>query len=52
MSVAPVATKMRVAAPRPNIALLLAERGDKAPQREAIEVPLHGNADTAGHFDI
>jgi hypothetical protein len=26
-----------VAAPRPNIALLLAERGDKPPQREAIE---------------
>src|ERR1035438_1734813 len=52
ISVAPVATKMRVAAPRPNIALLLAERGDKPPQREAIEVPIHGDADAAGNFDI
>jgi len=52
MSVAPVATKMRVAAPKPNIALLPAQSGDKPSQREAIEVPLHSDADATGNFDI
>ena len=52
MPVAPVAAKMRVAAPKPNIALRPAQRGDKPPQREAIEVPLHGDADAAGNFHI
>lgn len=51
MSVVPVATEMRVAAPRPSIALLAAERGNKPPQSEGIEVLIHRNAEAAWNLN-
>src|ERR1035437_2625470 len=51
MSVFPVATKMRVAAPKPSIALRLFEHGDQPCQRCRVETGRHCNAPPACQFN-
>src|ERR1035437_5759116 len=51
MSVLPVATKMRVAAPKPSIALRLFEHGDQPCQRGRVETRRYCNAPTTCQFD-
>src|ERR1035438_1668514 len=43
---------MRVAAPKPSIALRLFEHGDQPRQRGRVEASSHRNAPTAGQLDI
>src|ERR1035437_2489461 len=51
MSVLPVATKMRVAAPKPSIALHLFEHGDQPCQRGRVETGRYSNAPPACQFN-
>src|ERR1035437_10121789 len=51
MSVLPVATKMRVAAPKPSIALHLFEHGDQPCQRGRVETGRYCNAPPACQFN-
>src|ERR1035437_3218498 len=51
MSVFPVATKMRVAAPKPSIALRLFEHGDQPCQRCRVETSRYCNAPPACQFN-
>src|ERR1035437_650442 len=51
MAVLPVATKIRVAAPKPSIALRLFEHGDQPCQRCCVETSRHCNAPPACQFN-
>src|ERR1017187_6313495 len=51
MAVLPVATKMRVSAPKPSIALRLFEHGDQPCQLSRVETSRHCNAPPACQFN-